>query len=254
MTNSAIAHAVNKAVQEGDVALVSSLVKENYIQHTPVVPDGRAGLEVLVAKIRDKQIPAPTIKNIRTFTDGDFVILHHDVHWPNRKAMFEIFRFEDNLAIEHWSAIADHPETTANGHTMTDGATEITDRENTQENKAFAASFVQTILIRGEFDKLLDFYHPEIIQHNPYVDNGVPGLLKGIEELQKQGLTLEIKKIWKVFGEGNFALVCSEGLFAGKPAAYFDLFRIENGLIVEHWDVIQEIPTVENQAHGNGFF
>jgi predicted SnoaL-like aldol condensation-catalyzing enzyme len=254
MTNIEIAHGINKAVQAGDIAGAEALVKENYTQHTPVVPDGKKGLAVLVTKIKNKELPAPQIKNVRTFTDGDYVVLHHDVNWPNRKTMFEIFRMEDNLAAEHWSGIMDHPDQTANGHSMTDGATTITDKNNTEKNKALAKSFVETILIRGQFDKILDFYHPDIIQHNPFIDNTVTGLVKGIEELQKKGLTIQLERIWKVFGEGNFVLVCSEGKFAGKHTAFFDLFRTENGKIVEHWDVIQEIPPVEKQAHKNGFF
>lgn len=254
MTNTEIAHAINRAVQNGDVAAATALVKENYIQHTPVVPDGRAGLAMLVTRIRNKEMPGPQIKNIRTFTDGDYVVLHHDVNWPGRKTMFEIFRMEDGLAAEHWSGIMDHPEKTANGHTMTDGATAITDKSNTGKNKALVTSFVETILVKGQFERILEFYHPDIIQHNPFIDNSVKGLVKGIEELQKQGLTIQLEKIWKVFGEGNFVLVCSTGKFAGKPTAFFDLFRTENGKIVEHWDVLQEIPPADKQAHKNGFF
>lgn len=254
MTDAEITQAVNKAVQNGDVEAIAFLVPENYVQHTPMVPDGRKGLELLVTKIRNKEMPGPQIKNVRTLIDGDYVILHHDVQWPNRKAMFEIFRMEDGRAAEHWSGIQDHPEKTASGHTMVDGATEINDHANTSKNKAFAKAFVETVLIKGEFDKILNFYHPNIIQHNPFIDNTVPGLVNGITELQKQGITLQIQKIWKVFGEGNFVLVCSTGLFTGKPTAFFDLFRIEKDKIVEHWDVIQEIPAVDKQAHTNGFF
>jgi predicted SnoaL-like aldol condensation-catalyzing enzyme/truncated hemoglobin YjbI len=252
MTNLEIANAINKAVMAGDVETASSLVRENYIQHTPVVPDGRKGLEILVSKIKKQEIPAPKITNVRTFSDGNFVILHHDVMWPDRKAMFEIFRMENGFAAEHWSGIMNHPEKTANGHTMLDGATEITDKTDTERNKALAKSFVETVLIKGQFDKIVEYYHPNSIQHNPFIDNSVQGLIKGIENLQKQGITIEIQKIWNVFGEGNFVLVCSEGLFTGKHTAFFDLFRMENGKIVEHWDVLQEVP--EKSAHENGFF
>jgi predicted SnoaL-like aldol condensation-catalyzing enzyme len=172
--------------------------------------------------------------------------------WPNRKAMFEIFRFEKGLAAEHWSGIMDHPERTANGHTMLDGATGIADKQLTAKNKQLAKTFVETILIEGQFDKILEFYHPDVIQHNPFIDNTVPGLIKGIEELQKQGATIQIEKIHMVLGEGNFVLVCSEGKFSDKPTAFFDLFRVDNNRIVEHWDVLQQIP--DKFAHGNGFF
>jgi predicted SnoaL-like aldol condensation-catalyzing enzyme/truncated hemoglobin YjbI len=251
-TNKERAIAINKAVQSGDVETVAALVTEGYIQHTPNIPDGRVGLKTLVSKIKNKEIPAPKIKTVRTFEDGEFVVLHHDVNWPNRKTMFEVFRFENGLAAEHWSGIADHPEKTANGHSMLDGATEVTDKKLTEKNKEFVTSFVETVLINGQFDRILVFYHPEIIQHDPFIDNTVAGLLRGVEELQKQGKTIQIEKIVKVFGEGNFVLVCSEGKFAGKHTGFFDLFRVENNIIVEHWDVIQEIP--EKIAHDNGFF
>jgi predicted SnoaL-like aldol condensation-catalyzing enzyme/truncated hemoglobin YjbI len=251
-TNKERAIAINKAVQNGDEEAAANLVTENYIQHTPAVANGKSGLRKFVTKIKNKEIPAPKIKTVRAFEDADFIVLHHDVEWPNRKAMFEIFRFENGLAGEHWSGLADHPEKTANGNSMVDGATEVVDRNLTDKNKQLARSFVQTVLIDGKFDRLMEFYHPEIIQHNPFIDNTVPGLLKGVEELQKNGTSIELQKIFKVLGEGNFVLVCSEGKFANRHTAFFDLFRVTDGIIVEHWDVLQEIP--EKMAHDNGFF
>jgi predicted SnoaL-like aldol condensation-catalyzing enzyme len=166
--------------------------------------------------------------------------------------MIEIFRFQDGLAAEHWSGVMDHPEKTANGHSMVDGATEITDQAKTAQNKALVKAFVETILIKGEFDKILQYYHPDIIQHNPFIDNTVDGLVRGVQELQKQGISLQIEKIHRVLGEGNFVLVLSEGKFGGKNTAFFDLFRVENDKVVEHWDVLQEVPA--KIAHNNGMF
>jgi predicted SnoaL-like aldol condensation-catalyzing enzyme len=60
-------------------------------------------------------------------------------------------------------------------------------------------------------------------------------------------------KIHKVLGEGNFVLTVSEGEWNGKQHAFYDLLRFEDGLAVEHWDVIQEIPG-ENLANDNGMF
>ncbi len=252
MTNTQKAAAINMAVQNGDAKTVVELVTENYIQHTPMVRDGRDGLADLVNGIKNKAIPAPKITNVRSFEDGEFVVLHHDVYWPNRKAMFEIYRFENGLAAEHWSGIVDHPETTVSGHSMVDGPSEITDRQFTKKNKEFVRDFVETVLIDQQLDKILDFYNPDVIQHNPFFDNTVPGLINGFIALQKEGITLQIEKIFKVLGEGNFVLVCSEGKFADIPTAFFDLVRIENGKIAEHWDVIQQIP--DKPANDNGFF
>ena len=135
---------------------------------------------------------------------------------------------------------------------MVDGTTEITDHSNTQKNKQIVRSFVETILIKGQFDKILDYYHPDIIQHNPFIDNTVTGLINGVKELQSKGMTIQIEKIHRVLGEGNFVLVLSEGKFAGKHTAFFDLFRVAKGIVVEHWDLLQEVP--EKLAHDNGMF
>lgn len=252
MTNKEKAAAVNVAVQNGHPGNIGEFVREDYKQHTPPVPDGRKGLIGLITKIHNKEIPAPVIKNVRVFEDGDFVVLHHDVQWPNRKVMIEVFRFDNEQAVEHWSAVQDHPEKTANGHSMVDGETLVKDRELTQKNKTLVKAFVENVLIKGQFDKIADYYRTDIIQHNPFIDNTIDGLVKVVGELQKQGINQEIQKIHQVLGEGNFVLVVSEGKFGGKSTAFFDLFRVENGKVAEHWDVLQEIP--EKMAHTNGMF
>jgi predicted SnoaL-like aldol condensation-catalyzing enzyme len=45
-----------------------------------------------------------------------------------------------------------------------------------------------------------------------------------------------------------------QGAFAGKPTAYYDLFRVENDNIVEHWDVLQPIPIASEAKNKNGMF
>ncbi|HET6543746.1 MAG TPA: nuclear transport factor 2 family protein [Chryseolinea sp.] len=249
MTNNEKAAAINRAVETADTETVATLVKENYIQHTPVVPDGKKGLLALISKIKNKEIPAPAIKNIRTFEDGEYVILHHDVHWSNRKVMFEIFRFEDGLAAEHWSGIADQPEPSVNNHSMIDGETAIKDRNKTVENKALVRDFLNHVLINSRFDQIQAYVHPQVIQHNPNLDNTISAWVR---QLQQEGRHIEFQKVHYVFGEGNFVLSLSEGKFGTKHTAFFDLFRIEEGKIIEHWDVAQEVP--EKMSHDNGMF
>jgi len=52
--------------------------------------------------------------------------------------------------------------------------------------------------------------------------------------------------------DGNFVLTISEGEIGGQPNAFHDLWRVEDGMLVEHWDVIQPIP--ESMPHDNGMF
>jgi predicted SnoaL-like aldol condensation-catalyzing enzyme len=57
-----------------------------------------------------------------------------------------------------------------------------------------------------------------------------------------------------VIGEGNFVLVVSEANLGGKPSAIYDLFRLENGKIAEHWDIIDSIPPKDQWKNANGKF
>ena len=74
--------------------------------------------------------------------------------------------------------------------------------------------------------------------------------------LADRGLRFAMKyhKVHKVLGEGNFVLVASEGEFAGKASAFYDLFRIEHGKIAEHWDTIETIPARSEWKNTNGKF
>jgi len=82
-------------------------------------------------------------------------------------------------------------------------------------------------------------------QHNPQVADGLSGLGAALESMASMGLTMKYDRVHRVLGEGNFALTMSEGQFAGQHVAFYDLFRVEDGLIAEHWDVIEPIPPRE---------
>jgi len=101
--------------------------------------------------------------------------------------------------------------------------------------------------------KLLIIFPETYNQHNPGVGDGLDGLSKALD-MAKQGLPMEYHTLHKVIGEGNFVLTLSEGQFAGKHVAFYDLFRVESGKIVEHWDVIQDIPPKESWKNQNGKF
>jgi predicted SnoaL-like aldol condensation-catalyzing enzyme len=57
-----------------------------------------------------------------------------------------------------------------------------------------------------------------------------------------------------ILGEGNFVLSVSEGSFANQPTSFYDLFRIEDGKIAEHWDVIEPILPSTEHKNANGKF
>jgi predicted SnoaL-like aldol condensation-catalyzing enzyme len=89
------------------------------------------------------------------------------------------------------------------------------------------------------------------IQHNPTAGNGREGAIALIERLSATpGFNPAVKRM---VAEGDLIAVHMHIQFAGGPGlAVMDMFRLENGKIVEHWDVIQEVPTLP--ASGNSMF
>jgi len=245
------------AINTRNVAKIEELVTENYIQHNPFLPTGRdAFVQILTTVLADN---GTMVENIRIIEEGKFVAIHN--LWTNAAPFgadtvvtFDILRFDDNGKIaEHWDAIQPWASQTANGNTMIDGPTSISNLNQTEENKALAVSIIEDVLMGQNPGNITNYIVEDYIQHNPDIANGLSGIQAAVEYLTSINNMFQYNTIHKVIGEGNFVLTISEGQWNGTSNAFYDLFRMENGKAVEHWDVIQPIPT-EGLANDNGMF
>lgn len=232
------------------------LFAEDYIQHNPGVPTGLAPVMGVLPAIEASGLRVTTH---RVFADGDLVVLHST--YENAQFFggptlvgFDVFRVADGKIVEHWDNLQPPAAPNASGRTMTDGPTEVTDLDRTETNKALLAEFAQAVLIEGDFARITDFIvgGEAYAQHNPLFGDGLIALGAAFEELAQQGNAIRYTAVHRILGEGNFVLMMAEGTFGTTPTAYYDLLRIEDGVIVEHWDVIAEIPA--EMAHDNGKF
>jgi len=241
-----------KAIETGASEPIG-VINPNFIQHNLGAEDGLAGFGKLL-----QQLPPNSAKvnTVRVFQDRDYVFAHIDINFFGPKIGFDIFRFEDGKIVEHWDNLQEKPTNpNPGGHTMTDGPTEVKDLSKTEENKKLVRSFVEDILVNGKMEKLAGYFNGDnLIQHNPLVPDQLSGLTTALGELAKQGVTIKYDEIHMVLGEGNFVLVVSEGDLGGKHSSFYDLFRVENGKLAEHWDTIEEIPAKEQWKNNNGKF
>ncbi len=242
---------LQRGLVQGDVAFIKENVVEAYIQHNPVAPDGAEGLIGFVAYLKTLETPVD-VNTVRVLREDDLVLVHSEYTLDGPKAVFDLFRVADGKLVEHWDAIQDIPSDTSSGRSMTDGPTSISDIDRTAENKLLVVNFVTDVLVNGEGEKLTTYIGETYHQHNPNVADGLEGLGKFMGYLAENNISFGYTKIHNVVAEGNFVFTQSEGEFGGKPTAFYDLFRVEGGMIVEHWDVVQEIPT--EFAHNNGMF
>ncbi|WP_428036163.1 nuclear transport factor 2 family protein [Amphritea sp.] len=243
-----------KSIETGASAPVGYINGDNYIQHNLAVADGLAAFAAVLQALPEG---SARVNTVRVFEDGDFVFAQTDYNFFGPKVGFDIFRFENGLIVEHWDNLAQKAEPNSSGRTQLDGDNTINSDVDTEASKALVADFVETILIEGDMTKIGHFIGPaegDYIQHNPAIGDGLKNLGAALGELARQGTPLRYSKNHKILGEHNFVLAVSEGEFLGEHVSFYDLFRVENGLIVEHWDTIETIPPESAWQNSNGKF
>jgi predicted SnoaL-like aldol condensation-catalyzing enzyme len=244
--------ALLKSIETGDRGPLAVINPNKYIQHNLGAADGLAGLSALL-----KALPphSARVNTVRVFEDGDYVFAHTDYTFFGPKIGFDIFRFENNRIVEHWDNLQGTSGPNPSGHTMIDGPTVVQDPVNTEASKTLVRAFVDDVLVHGRVDTLAGYFDGNhYVQHNPQIGDNVSGLTAALKAMVGRGTAMKYDRIHKVLGEGNFVLVVSEGSFGGVATSFFDLFRIENETIAEHWDTIEAIPDRSAWKNDNGKF
>lgn len=250
VTNSQKAVAVLESLASGDKEPITNYINENkYVQHNLSFADGRQTLLDALAPLKEA---GSTAEVIRVLEDGDYVAVQmkYNLFGKGEQAAFDIFRFEDGLIVEHWDNLQNVEVPNPSGHTMFDGYTQITDLDKTEYNKNLVNNFVKDILIGENPDAITSYIADNnYIQHNPSIADGLTGLNTALEEFSKNGIYMIYDEIHLTVGEGNFVLVASEGTLGDVHTSFYDLFRVEDGKIVEHWDVVESI--LDESLHMN---
>lgn len=240
------------SIETGDPGPVAVVNESKYIQHNPLTREGSEGLAALYKRL---SLTEPRVNMVRAFEDGDFVFAHMEYDFSSRKICFEVFRFEQGQAVEHWDNIVPRLPPNPSGHSMVDGATQVEDRPLTEANRAFARSFVESVLIGNQPERLGEFINEQgYVEHNPHLGDDVQLLKAKLEAVTDTGRLVEYQQLHRVLAEGNFVLCVSEGFRDGVHSSFYDLFRIAQGKIVEHWDTTEEIPPRSEWKNNNGKF
>lgn len=240
----------------GDVKKAGSLLKENYIQHNLAYGTGAEAFCGSVAYLGAAPVRT-TVNTIRAFEDGDKVFLQtvYNFAGAGEQVAFDIFRFEDGLIAEHWDNLAAKAAPNPSGRTQIDGQTEAGDLDKTEENRALVKQFLYDVMQGKNPQKTPDYFDGDrYLQHNTGIADGLSGLGAALEALGKAGISMIYDQVHQVLAQGDMVLAVSEGTFGGKPTAYYDLWRVENGKIAEHWDVMETIADRSAWANENGKF
>ncbi len=236
---------------------VTKYTGARYTQHSTGVRDGVEGFVEFFEPFIQRN-PKRDIQIVRGWVDGQYVFVHayqslNDGEWQWVTTDF-FDTDEDDKIIEHWDVIAEYADSTPSGHTSVDGPTEVTDLDKTEENKELVRNLLKDALMRGGDPSNLSRYISEdqYIQHNKEVPDGLEHFQKLASDPKRP---LNYEEIVLLVGQGNFvATLCRANWNDGttnQDYAQVDIFRIENGKVVEHWDNVEPVP--ENDVNGGKF-
>ena len=122
-----------------------------------------------------------------------------------------------------------------------------------EANKKIVIEFYDAAINQKDFDKAKQYFGPHYTQHNPNAADGPEGLKKYIDFLKAKFPNAK-SEFKKVFADGDYVIVHVHAVRepGTRGLAIMDIFRLESGKVVEHWDVAQPIP--EKAVNDNTMF
>ena len=197
-----------KGIETGDPASVVVVDEDRYVQHNPTTREGSVGLAELFERLAET---SPQVEIVRMFEDGDHVFGHVEYDFAEVVTGFEVFRFEDGFAVEHWDNLQhkrDRPN--PSGHTLNDGPTDIVDLDRTETNRSLIAAYVDRVLIARDLSRLEHFVAggDDYIEHDPDRSDGLESLRSALAELLPSGPSvLDYRRCHRILAEGCLAWI-----------------------------------------------
>jgi predicted SnoaL-like aldol condensation-catalyzing enzyme len=125
-------------------------------------------------------------------------------------------------------------------------------RTKQEKNKALVLEAFDTLFNKRDYVAAERYWSPHYIQHSAHIAPGRDGLFNLIKSIP---LTLKYEA-GMIVAEGDFVIVHGRFSGFGAPVNWIaaDIVRIQNGILVEHWDVIQDEATEEQSKSGAAMF
>ena len=122
-----------------------------------------------------------------------------------------------------------------------------------EANKKIVVDFYEKAINQKDFEAASKHLGARYTQHNPNAADGPEGL-KAFLGFLKEKFPNAKSEIKRVFAEGDYVILHVHAVRepGARGSAIIDIFKLENGKVVEHWDVVQPVP--EKAANSNGMF
>ncbi|WP_099141276.1 nuclear transport factor 2 family protein [Xenorhabdus kozodoii] len=247
-----VSRAHHELFTDRDVEALKRYFAPNFIEHSPLVKEGLTGLRELV-----QTHPELHHEAYRVLQDGDLVAIHGRFTGLDKQPLvgFDLYRVADGFIVEHWDGLVPQSAPNASGRTQLDGPTETEHDHDREKNRERVVNFFTRCLIEGHYDDFGNYTNGEQFrQHSPDIADGTAAVVAFLKQLKDEGQGLHYAKLHRTVADGQFVLSHSEGSIAGIRHSYFELWRVENGKVVELWDAITPVPEDAQALHRHGIF
>jgi len=208
---------------------------EPYLQHNPIAKSGVAAFKSIMSSVVTSN--GFSYERLRLLADCDLAVVQGK--YASTGVIFDMFRIKDGKLVEHW-------DSDSNQASDASGPTPDTSSEQSAQNRERALSLLERVLIQGERAAAAELLAPTFLDHR---GNGT-----GPESFLQQLTSSQAlyTRVHHVIADGDFVFTLSEGKLGGVPYGFYDLFRLDAGRIVEHWDSRRAVPA--STSSGLGIF
>ncbi|WP_394768680.1 nuclear transport factor 2 family protein [Lacisediminihabitans sp.] len=218
-----------------DPARIAGLVGADYVEHLD---------ERTAQTSAPGDFPSGTrYEVVRVIVDDDMVLTHALLSSPGQpnSVGVDLWKVADDRIVERWSSRTPEVATTASGRSQLDGATVPDDTADSGTSRKIVSDWTKAVLLGGDFSAVPRFLSEKsYAQHNPEVADGIDGFTAATARLRSAGLSFDYHSIDITIAEGDFVFTRGVGNL-GQKVVFNDIWRIDGGKIVEHWDVVSPV-------------
>ncbi len=221
-----VAAAIDLLFVEEDIGAVELYFEDPYLQHNPIAASGTATLTAVMGPIISS--PSFSYTRHRTIAECDLVVVQGE--YSGSGVVFDLFRVEQGKIVEHWDSDAGRASAAA-------GSTPLGDHPLTDAHRVLVGDLLSGIVGGASSGELGRFFGGSFASHRAPGAVGPNAWLLHLEEA-----VIDYEVLHRTVSDGNYVFTLSEGSIGGVPYALYDLFRLDGGMIVEHWDSSRIVP------------
>ncbi|WP_164129238.1 nuclear transport factor 2 family protein [Sharpea azabuensis] len=232
-----------RGIRDGAIdEVLNNYMGKTYRQHSTGVSDGKEGFKAFFTDFF-KRNPERDIQVVRAFEDGEYVFMHvyqNLNHGGAKWITTDIFHAdEEGRIIEHWDVI--------DAFYQDDeifGSFEIKDEKLTESNKSVVRTYLTEVMQNHKLETFNQYVADEMKEHDLSISNYVSWIKEHY---------VNYDFVFKVLGAGNYVVAYSKVAIDHKDYALFDIFRLDQGKIVEHWMNKEIMPAYAELTNSGKF-